>query len=153
MSKTKYKDGDIFAIPLENGQFAICHLMCAFQRGSFLSGGTIAFGVIVIQDSSSDIPDNTEFLTPEAYDTKRVLFYTSGDFIKNGDWSILANRPIVADQQKYLYAIEAGYLYQHPNHTKEPLRLATTEDRKIYPKVSSSAVGGVASIILNGDYK
>ena len=151
--KIKCQDGDIFAIPLEDGTYAICYLMCAFKRGTRFSG-TIGFGIIAIQDALTSIPSNEKFLTPraKAWTVSKKIYYTSDSLIKSGDWPIIGSRPILKEQEKYSYIIRASHLYRHPDYVKEPLRFATQEDIKIYPQESLSAMGGVASLILSGDY-
>ncbi|KHN49147.1 Imm26 family immunity protein [Pectobacterium fontis] len=131
--KVKYKDGDIFIIPLSNGKYAICQIVFS-SKGKFKQ--IIAFCVLFIQDDESF--NNDALLNPMSVDkfgkVTKIIF-TGNQKISNGLWKIIGHTDLSEEKKQLRIFNYAGGLY---NGEEEIRRIPIAE----YPNYTTMAVSG-----------
>lgn len=107
--KVKYKEGDIFVIPLSNGKYAICQIIFA-PKGMFKK--VISFCTLSIQDDEKF--NNDGFLTPifvDVFGKKTQVIFTGNQNIRDGEWKIIGSVNLTEDKKKLKIFNYAGGVY------------------------------------------
>ncbi|MEZ3139532.1 Imm26 family immunity protein [Citrobacter braakii] len=131
--KVKYKEGDIFIIPLSNGKNAISQVVFA-PKGKFKK--IIAFCTLSIQDDERFTNDG--ILAPisfEKFGKKTEVIFTGNQNISNGLWKIIDHVDLNEDKKKLRVFNYAGGLY---NGEEEIGRIPVSE----YPNYTTMGVSG-----------
>ncbi|MDN0088681.1 Imm26 family immunity protein [Yersinia nurmii] len=107
--KVKYKEGDIFIIPVKN-KFAICQIVFA-PKGKFKQ--VIGFCTLSVQDNKSF--KNGGVLRPiglmDMGEEVKVIF-TGNQNLKNGSWEIIDHVDLTEDKDELKIFNYAGGLYK-----------------------------------------
>lgn len=107
--KVKYKEGDIFVIPLSNGKYAICQIIFA-PKGKFKK--VISFCTLSIQDDEKF--NNDGILTPifvDVFGKKTQVVFTGNQNIRDGEWQIIGSVNLTEDKKKLRIFNYAGGVY------------------------------------------
>lgn len=131
--KVKYREGDIFVIPLSNGEYAICQIVFA-SKGKFKK--IIAFCVLSIQNDEEF--NNDGFLNPisvEKFGKEIKVIFTGNQNIINGIWKILYHNDLTEDKKQLKIFNYAGGLY---NGDEGIRRISVAE----YPNYTTMGVSG-----------
>jgi len=131
--KVKYREGDIFVIPLSNGEYAICQIVFA-SKGKFKK--IIAFCVLSIQNDEEF--NNDGFLNPisvEKFGKETKVIFTGNQNIINGIWKILDHNDLTEDKKQLKIFNYAGGLY---NGDEGIRRISVAE----YPNYTTMGVSG-----------
>ncbi|POE08552.1 hypothetical protein BV921_15075 [Pectobacterium odoriferum] len=141
--KIKYKEGDIFVIPLSNGKYAMCQVVFS-PKAKFKK--VIAFCVLSIQDS--EIFKNDGILEPisfEKFGNKTKVIFTGNQNISAGVWKIVGCADLSEESRKLKIFNYAGGLY----HGEEEIRRIPVSE---YPNHTTMGVSGFELIdnILTG---
>ncbi|WP_284942489.1 immunity 26/phosphotriesterase HocA family protein [Enterobacter sp. MEB024] len=141
--KVKYKEGDIFVIPLSNGKYAICHIVFALSK-KFQQA--IGFCILSIQQAEELIDGGS--LTPlsfEKFGKETKVIFTGNQNISKGVWQIIGHTDLTAEKKQLKIFNYAGGLY---NGEDEIRRLSVAE----YPNYTTMGVSGfelVDNILTN----
>jgi hypothetical protein len=141
--KVKYKEGDIFVVPMKNGKLAICQVVFSPKR-KFKQ--TIGFCILAIQND--DEFDDSNSLTPlcvEKFGKETKVIFTGNQNISNGLWKIIGHADLTEEKKQLKTFNYAGGLY---NGEEEIRRLSVSE----YPNYITMGVSGfelVDSILTN----
>lgn len=131
--KVKYKEGDVFIIPLSNGRYAICQVVFA-PKGKFKQ--IISFCALSIQDDEAFVNDG--LLTPisvEKFGKKMQVIFTGNQNISNGSWKVIDHVDLTEDKENLKIFNYAGSLY---NGEVEIRRIPVSE----YPNYTTMGVSG-----------
>lgn len=131
--KVKYREGDVFIIPLSNGKYAMCQVIFA-PKVKFKK--IISFCTLSIQDD--EVFANDDFLTPisvEEFGKKTEVIFTGNQNISNGLWKIIDHVDLSEDKKKLRIFNYAGGLY---NGEEEIRRIPVSE----YPDYTTMEVSG-----------
>lgn len=131
--KVKYREGDVFIIPLSNGKYAICQVIFV-PKVKFKK--IISFCTLSIQDD--EVFANDGFLTPisvEEFGKKTEVIFTGNQNISNGLWKIIDHVDLSEDKNKLRIFNYAGGLY---NGEEEIRRIPVSE----YPDYTTMEVSG-----------
>ena len=131
--KVKYREGDIFIIPLSNQKHAVCQVVFA-PKGKFKK--IISFCVLSVQDDEIFINDG--FLTPvyvDKFGKKTQVIFTGNQNISNGLWKIVDHVDLNEEKEKLKIFNYAGGLY---NGEVEIGRIPVSE----YPNYITMGVSG-----------
>ncbi|MCG8710981.1 immunity 26/phosphotriesterase HocA family protein [Brenneria sp. 4F2] len=131
--KVKYKEGDIFAIPLSNGKYAICQIIFS-PKGKFKQ--VIAFCLLFIQNDETF--NKNGLLNPMSIDKfgKAIkVIFTGNQKISNGLWKIVGYTNLSEEKKKLRVFNYAGGLY---NGEEEIRRIPVSE----YPNYATMGVSG-----------
>ncbi|WP_042820487.1 Imm26 family immunity protein [Yersinia wautersii] len=107
--KVKYKEGDIFIIPVKN-RFAVCQIIFA-PKNKFKQ--VIGFCTLSIQDDN--IFKNDGVLSPITFidmGKEIKIIFTGNQKIKNGSWEIIDNVALTEDKNELKIFNYAGGLYK-----------------------------------------
>ena len=111
----RIKIGDVFAIPLGNGEFAFGQIVANTKPECY----------VIYDYKSNDIPDLSLLIS------QKIIFltYTVDLFIKNGNWRVLGNinPPSNIIFPEYLIDTLNGYMVM--DYTGKKLRFATDKEK------------------------
>ncbi|WP_127538323.1 immunity 26/phosphotriesterase HocA family protein [Paenibacillus illinoisensis] len=108
MGRKSYNEGDIFLIPMQDGRFAVCQIVCAL-RGRFKKA--FSFGVMSIQRDETLSLEDREFLVYSYMQRKSRVIFTSPAFLRDGTWRIIGNLPLTPAKKELQVFQCAGSLY------------------------------------------
>lgn len=131
--KVKYKDGDIFVIPMSNGKYALCQIVFA-PKQKFKQA--IGFCILSIQNTKK-VRDSGA-LTPlsfEKFGKEMKVIFTGNQNITKGLWKIIANADLTEDKKQLKIFNYAGGLY---DGEEEIRRLSVAE----YPNYTTMGISG-----------
>ncbi|MDU4999669.1 MAG: immunity 26/phosphotriesterase HocA family protein [Enterobacteriaceae bacterium] len=131
--KVKYKEGDIFVIPMSNGKYALCQIVFA-PKQKFKQA--IGFCILSIQNTKK-VRDSGA-LTPlsfEKFGKEMKVIFTGNQNITKGLWKIIANADLTEDKKQLKIFNYAGGLY---DGEEEIRRLSVAE----YPNYTTMGVSG-----------
>lgn len=141
--KVKYKEGDIFSIPLGDGGYSICQVIWAPQ-GDYKKVFSFCVLKRKSKDSKIDFDNRNALELSDNGDTIKTIF-TSVKKISNGEWSIIGHDSLT-DKNKELLIFEiSGDLHQGDDFIR---KLAINE----YSNFASMSVFGfelVKNILLS----
>lgn len=103
-----YREGDIFTIPMQDGRFAVCQVVCAL-KGRFKKA--FSFGVIRLVQDETNVEDGN-FLSYRFGSRQRSVIFTSPENLRNGTWKIVCNIPLTPDKEELKVFECAGHLYR-----------------------------------------
>ncbi|WP_340015628.1 immunity 26/phosphotriesterase HocA family protein [Paenibacillus sp. FSL K6-1318] len=106
--RKSYSEGDIFLIPMKDGRFAVCQVVCAL-KGRFKKA--FSFGVIRIGDDEKAIMEDGDFLFYSFGKRRGNVIFTSTANIRNGTWKIVGNSPLTPEKEELRVFQCAGHLY------------------------------------------
>ncbi|WP_411342982.1 Imm26 family immunity protein [Paenibacillus sp. WLX1005] len=97
MPRRKYETGDIFTIPMHDGRFAICQIVCAL-RGRLKQA--LPFGVLYIGRSQELPADHDgEFLVFDSYRGSFQVIFGAVSNINAGRWNITSHLPLTPEKE------------------------------------------------------
>ncbi|MGL5814003.1 MAG: Imm26 family immunity protein [Aeromonas sp.] len=111
----KYKEGDIFIIPVK-GKFVLCQVVFS-PRGKFKK--VIGFCVVFVQDSK--VFKNDGILTPiPVMDMggEMTVIFTGNQKIEDGSWEIIGHAELAEDKEELKIFNYAGGLYKGEEEIK-----------------------------------
>lgn len=141
--KVKYKEGDIFVIPLSNGEYAICHIVFVPSK-KFKQA--IGFCILSLQNTEELMDSGA--LTPlifEKFGKEMKVIFTGNQNISKGVWKIIGYADLTEEKKQLKIFNYAGGLY---NGEDEIRRLSVAE----YPNYTTMGVSGfelVDNILTN----
>ena len=141
--KVKYKEGDIFVIPMSNGKYALCQVVFA-PKQKFKQA--IGFCILSIQDTE-ECEENSS-LTPlsfEKFGKKMKIIFTGNQNISKGIWKIIGYANLTEEKKQLKIFNYAGGLY---DGEEEIRRLSVAE----YPNYTTMGVSGfelVDNVLIN----
>lgn len=91
MGRKSYNEGDVFLIPMHDGRFAVCQVICALR---YRFKKAFSFGVMSIQRDETVSLEDGEFLVYSYGKRKSSVIFTSPKLLKDGTWSIVGNIPL-----------------------------------------------------------
>lgn len=108
--RKKFSEGDIFMIPMQDGRFAVCQVVCAL-KGRFQKA--FSFGVIRLEldDTNLNLEDG-DFLSYRFGRRQSSVIFTSPANLRNGTWKLVGNIPLTADKEELKVFQCAGHLYR-----------------------------------------
>jgi hypothetical protein len=108
--KVKYKVGDVFLIPLENGRYGVGRILINYMAVVFIEMYSI-----------TPINDVLEFDFKEALKEKPISKRWCYDtFLKKGIWTIIDNKPVEGD-------IDIPYFVSRNDENKPYIKKGTSE--------------------------
>ncbi|MBS6740499.1 MAG: immunity 26/phosphotriesterase HocA family protein [Enterobacteriaceae bacterium] len=129
----KYKEGDIFVIPMSNGKYALCQIVFA-PKQKFKQA--IGFCILSIQNTKK-VRDSGA-LTPlsfEKFGKEMKVIFNGNQNITKGLWKIIANADLTEDKKQLKIFNYAGGLY---DGEEEIRRLSVAE----YPNYTTMGISG-----------
>lgn len=127
MKRVKYKAGDIFVIPMHDGRYAICQVICAlYDRFK----QAFSFGVLAIQQDNNYHGEQKHLLFNNHRGEFSMIF-TASKFIRNGTWTVIDYRPLSIEQEQLQYFSCSTHLY----HNDDYVRLLEINELKNYPSL------------------
>ncbi|MEH4623386.1 immunity 26/phosphotriesterase HocA family protein [Phytobacter diazotrophicus] len=129
----KYKEGDIFVIPMSNGKYALCQIVFA-PKQKFKQA--IGFCILSIQNTKK-VRDSGA-LTPlsfEKFGKEMKVIFTGNQNITKGLWKIIANADLTEDKKQLKIFNYAGGLYDG----EEEIRWLSVAE---YPNYTTMGVSG-----------
>jgi len=108
MGRKSYNEGDIFLIPMHDGRFAVCQIVCAL-RGRFKKA--FSFGVMSIQRDETLSLEDRDFLVYSYMQRKSSMIFTSPALLRDGTWRIIGNLPLTPAKKELQVFQCAGSLY------------------------------------------
>ncbi|WP_342571807.1 immunity 26/phosphotriesterase HocA family protein [Paenibacillus sp. FSL R5-0749] len=106
--RKSYNEGDVFLIPMKDGRFAVCQVVCAL-KGRFKKA--FSFGVMSIQRDETVSLEDGHFLFYSFGKRRTNIIFTSPANIRNGSWRIVGNTPLTPEKEKLKVFQCAGHLY------------------------------------------
>lgn len=106
--RKKYSEGDIFIIPMQDGRFAVCQVVCAL-KGRFKKA--FSFGVIRLGADEPNVEDG-DFLSYRFGNRQSNVIFTSPENLRNGTWKIVGHIPLTPDKEELQVFQCAGHLYR-----------------------------------------
>ncbi|WP_366346739.1 immunity 26/phosphotriesterase HocA family protein [Paenibacillus amylolyticus] len=106
--RKSYNEGDVFLIPMKDGLFAVCQVVCAL-KGRFKK--TFSFGVMSIQRDETVRLEDGDFLFYSFGNRRSKVIFTSPANIRNGSWRIVGNTPLTPEKEELKVFQCAGHLY------------------------------------------
>ncbi|GCF91379.1 immunity 26/phosphotriesterase HocA family protein [Shewanella sp. SW36] len=131
--KIKYREGDIFVIPLSNSNHAICQVVFSPKK-KFKN--IISFCVLSIQNDNSFV--NDDLLSPicvEKFGKKTQVLFTGNQNISNGMWKIIDHVNLTEEKERLKIFNYAGGLYKGEEEIR---RIPVSE----YPNYLTMGVSG-----------
>ncbi|UYC12222.1 immunity 26/phosphotriesterase HocA family protein [Xanthomonas sp. CFBP 8445] len=102
----KYRAGDVFAIPLDTGTYALCQVLWVPQ-GDYRK--VIGFCVLERQASAPTLgPSPARPLPVRDGDKDLRLLFTGTQKLKRGDWQLIGHAPLPHDARELLTFHIAG---------------------------------------------
>ena len=95
--KVKYKEGDIFVIPLSNGKYAICHIVFVPSK-KFKQA--IGFCILSLQNTEELMDSGA--LTPlifEKFGKEMKVIFTGNQNISKGVWKIIGYADLTEEKK------------------------------------------------------
>lgn len=131
--KVKYKEGDIFVIPMSNGKYALCQIVFAPEQ-KFKQ--TIGFCILSIQNTE-ELEDNCSLipLSFEKFGKEMKVIFTGNQNMSKGVWKIIGHADLTEEKKQLKIFNYAGGLY---NGEEEIRRLSVDE----YPNYTTMGVSG-----------
>ncbi|KMM75020.1 hypothetical protein ACP93_13650 [Xanthomonas sp. NCPPB 1128] len=106
----KYRAGDVFAIPLDTGTYALCQVLWAPQ-GDYRK--VVGFCVLEQQASEPTLgPSPAQPLPVRDGDKDLRLLFTGTQKLKSGEWRITGHAPLSSDARELLTFHIAGELHE-----------------------------------------
>lgn len=95
--KVKYKEGDIFVIPMSNGKFAICQIVFA-PKEKFKQA--IGFCILSLQNTE-ELEDNSSLrpLSFEKFGKEMKVVFTGNQNISKGIWKIIGHANLTEEKK------------------------------------------------------
>ncbi|MHA6528835.1 immunity 26/phosphotriesterase HocA family protein [Paenibacillus sp. BAC0078] len=106
--RKRYSEGDIFMIPMHDGRFAVCQVVCAL-KDRFKKA--FSFGVIRLELDDTNVEDGA-FLSYRFGSRQSSVIFTSPANLRNGTWRIVGNIPLTPDKEELKVFQCAGHLYR-----------------------------------------
>ncbi|WFR63104.1 immunity 26/phosphotriesterase HocA family protein [Paenibacillus amylolyticus] len=106
--RKSYNEGDIFLIPMKDGRFAVCQVVCAL-KDRFKKA--FSFGVMSIQRDETVSLEDGAFLVYSYGKRKSNVIFTSPKLLKDGTWNIVGNIPLTPAKKELQVFQCAGHLY------------------------------------------
>ncbi|MFD1176476.1 immunity 26/phosphotriesterase HocA family protein [Paenibacillus puldeungensis] len=106
--RKKYSEGDIFIIPMKDGRFAVCQVVCAL-KGRFKKA--FSFGVIRLGTDDTNVEDG-DFLSYRYGNRQRNVIFTSPENLRNGTWRIVGHIALTPEKEELKVFQCAGHLYR-----------------------------------------
>ncbi|MGO4734518.1 immunity 26/phosphotriesterase HocA family protein [Paenibacillus sp. 2KB_22] len=106
--RKSYNEGDVFLIPMKDGRFAVCQVVCAL-KGRFKKA--FSFGVMSIQRDETVRVEDGDFLFYSFGNRRSNVIFTSPANIRNGSWRIVGNTPLTPEKEELRVFQCAGHLY------------------------------------------
>ncbi|QOV70683.1 immunity 26/phosphotriesterase HocA family protein [Citrobacter sp. BDA59-3] len=129
----KYKEGDIFVIPISNGKYALCQIVFA-PKQKFKQ----AIGFCILSIQNTDEFKDSGALTPlsfEKFGKGMKVIFTGNQNITKGLWKIIGHADLTEDKKQLKIFNYAGGLY---DGEEEIRRLSVAE----YPNYTTMGVSG-----------
>ena len=108
MGRKSYNEGDVFLIPMHDGRFAVCQVICAL-RDRFKKA--FSFGVMSIQRDETVSLEDRDYLSYSYGKRKSSVIFTSPKLLKDGTWSIVGNIPLTPAKKELQVFQCAGHVY------------------------------------------
>ncbi|WP_440116243.1 immunity 26/phosphotriesterase HocA family protein [Paenibacillus sp. QZ-Y1] len=108
MRKKGYNEGDIFLTPMNDGQFAVCQIICAL-KGRFKKA--FSFGVMSIQRDETVMMEDGDFLCYTYGKRESSVIFASPAYLRDGTWRIVGNIPLTPEKKELQVFECAGHLY------------------------------------------
>lgn len=126
----KYRAGDVFAIPLDTGTYALCQVLWAPQ-GDYRQ--VVGFCVLERHASTPALgPSPGQPLPARDGDQDIRLLFTGTQKLKRGDWQIIGHAPLPSDIVDLLTFHIAGELHEGDSF----VRLLAVDEYARYPSMS-----------------
>ncbi|MBO9828466.1 hypothetical protein J7373_09430 [Xanthomonas sp. A2111] len=126
----KYRVGDVFAIPLDTGTYALCQVLWAPQ-GDYRN--VVGFCVLERHASTpAPGPALGQPLPVRDGDTNIRLLFTGTQKLKRGDWQIIGQAPLPGDIRDLLTFHIAGELHEGDSF----VRMLSVDEYARYPSMS-----------------
>ncbi|GIP22261.1 Imm26 family immunity protein [Paenibacillus sp. J22TS3] len=103
-----YREGDIFIIPMQDGRFAVCQVVCAL-KGRFKRA--FSFGVMRLEMDDINVEDG-DFIRYRFGSRQSSVIFTSPENLRNGTWKLVGNIPLTPDKEELKVFQCAGHLYR-----------------------------------------
>lgn len=104
-----FSEGDIFMIPMQDGRFAVCQVVCAL-KGRYKKA--FSFGVIRFELNDTVNVEDGAFLSYSYGNRQRSVIFTSPVNLRNGMWKLVGNIPLTPDKEEEKVFQCAGHLYR-----------------------------------------
>ncbi len=137
----KYKAGDLFAIPMKDGRWAIGQVICALQDRF---SQTFSFGVMRIGEESTPPEQDSEYITFQDNGRHGHILFASASNMRR-KWKVIGHLPLTEEKLAMQWFHVAGDLY----HNDDWVRKLEIEEYKDYP-VMSVAGNERVQIVLAG---
>ncbi|KLG14472.1 hypothetical protein YA49_00275 [Enterobacter cloacae subsp. cloacae] len=141
--KVKYKEGDIFVIPMSNGKYALCQVVFA-PKQKFKQA--IGFCILSIQDTEEfEEKISLTTLSFEKFGKEMKVIFTGNQNISKGIWKIVGHANLTEEKKQLKIFNYAGGLY---DGEEEIRRLSVAE----YPNYTTMGVSGfelVDNVLIN----
>ncbi|MCI2245717.1 immunity 26/phosphotriesterase HocA family protein [Xanthomonas sp. PPL568] len=125
----KYRAGDVFAIPLDTGTYALCQVLWAPQ-GDYRK--VIGFCVLERQASAPTLgPSPARPLPVRDGDKDLRLLFTGTQKLKNGEWQLIGHAPLPHDARELLTFHIAGELHEGDTF----VRMLSVDEYTRYPSM------------------
>ncbi|WP_247900716.1 immunity 26/phosphotriesterase HocA family protein [Paenibacillus pabuli] len=106
--RKRYSEGDMFIIPMKDGRFAACQIICAL-KGRFKKA--FSFGVIrIVSDETVSVEDG-DFLHYSYGKRESNVIFASPAYLRDGTWKIVGNIPLTLEKEELRVFQCAGHLY------------------------------------------
>ncbi|OWA34716.1 hypothetical protein B9G55_16015 [Saccharibacillus sp. O16] len=127
-SKFQHRSGDIFVIPMTDGQAAVCQVVCAL-RGRFKQA--FSFGVLAVQNGETyaGTEGRSCYLPINQNGRSTFVIFASAENLKDGTWRIVDYRDLTSEQEKLQYFAASTHLYRGDEY----VRLLSVDEMKLYP--------------------
>ncbi|WJM09063.1 immunity 26/phosphotriesterase HocA family protein [Paenibacillus sp. PK1-4R] len=127
--RTSYNEGDVFLIPMKDGRFAVCQVVCAL-KGRFKKA--FSFGVMSIQRDETERLEDGDFLVCSFGQRKSNVIFTSPKLLKDGTWRIIGNIPLTPTKKELQVFQCSGEVY----NGDEYIRMIPPDEYKQYISLS-----------------
>ncbi|WP_311842761.1 immunity 26/phosphotriesterase HocA family protein [Enterobacter bugandensis] len=141
--KVKYKEGDIFVIPMSNGKYALCQVVFA-PKQKFKQ--VLGFCILTIQDTEEfKVNSSLTPLSLEKFGKEMKVLFIGNQNISKGIWKIIGYADLTEEKKQLKIFNYAGGLY---DGEEEIRRLSVAE----YPNYTTMGVSGfelVDNVLIN----
>ncbi|KHN49142.1 hypothetical protein OI69_18735 [Pectobacterium fontis] len=141
--KIKYSSGDIFLLPLDNNNYAICQIVWA-PKGDYKK----VFSFCVLEKGtgkSIEIPEGGIPILLDDNGNKIKVIFSSVKKIVNGEWEIIGNRSLSPDSLELMLFNLAGDLHEGD----KVIRKLSINEYSQYPSMSVFGFELIQNILLN----
>ncbi|AJC46525.1 Imm26 family immunity protein [Xanthomonas sacchari] len=126
----KYRAGDIFAIPLDTGTYALCQVLWAPQ-GDYRK--VVGFCVLEQQASAPTLGPSPARPLPVCDGDKHIrLLFAGTQKLKRGEWQIIGHAPLPSDARELLTFNIAGALHEGDTF----VRMLSADEYARHPSMS-----------------